>query len=992
MRFTSVILLALAAVIVADSPLPLDVEEEPATNNAASNEYRLPDEDLDPEHYDVEVTPYFPGDPETAKIWSFDGKVSITVKAKRAGVNVLTIHSNVRLVESVSLQTAAGVNVALNANNPFEEDRIHQFLKINLPTGAALENEGRYILTINYVGNINETPLSRGVFRGNYKDDQGVTHWYLATHLQPTHSRQAFPSFDEPGFKSTFKIIINRPASFSESFSNMHIVDRAEVGNRVREVFANTPRMSAYLVTFHVHDGFTVIADNHNVHRPYRILARSNATGQGEYAQEIGPPLTNWLSAYFSIDYYSMNKDGVMKNDQIASPYWASGATENWGLVTYRELRLLYEEGETNALDKLSIGTITAHELAHKWFGNLVTARWWDNVWINEGFASYFEYFAMHGEYPELELEDQFNVMYLQSALSADSGTSTRALQHTVNSPTEVTSHFQGISYSKGASLLLMLKHYLSEDTFKKALNYFLVENSYQHAFPADLGSAFAKAVSEDLPNSNIDIAAFIKYWVEEEGYPVLNVAVNSQTGRIDLSQERFFVSASATPTTQAWPLPLTYTTQSNPNWENLPHSKLMTQSTDFIENAGGTGWVIFNVQQKGIYRVNYNPENWQLIANALDADYTNIHHLNRAQIVDDVFALMRSNRMTYDLGFRVLQFLKKDTSFYSWYPAISGFNWLRNRFLHLPEILAVFDQVVFGFLDAVIADVGYSVVPNEKLTTTMKRFHVLSFACNIGHRGCVDDSVAKFNNLFNNVVSVNPNLRRHVFCEGLRAGGYNEWKFLHDRRSRSNNQADEVVMLRALGCTTNNQARDQYLQDILNDDVVKAQDRVNAFNFFYMGHRSNANYALQFLKDNIAAIRTAVVLPAWFNNVLSNIAGYLDTDGLLEMEAWLNANQGDIPEYEHGIIAINSARSSMEWGSDNADSIITAIDDTTTTEEPTTTTESTSEPTTTPPTTPPTTEPTTAPTTTEDPGNSAAVFMPTIMLMLWTALAMLLK
>uniref|UniRef100_A0A2A4IYF9 Aminopeptidase n=1 Tax=Heliothis virescens TaxID=7102 RepID=A0A2A4IYF9_HELVI len=926
MQFISFILLALVAIISADFPLPPEFDEPEFRNTADPEVYRLP-EDLDPIHYVVDITPYFTAT-TTNEAFTFDGIVTITVRALKADLNALFIQENVREIVSVALTTEAGANVPLHATTPFERIRDYHFLKVNLPVGATLDNGAVYKLTVTYIGNINETPLSRGVFRGNYRDNEGNIRWYAATHLQPTNSRQAFPSFDEPGFKSTFDIIINRPVNFVETYSNMRISTSTLVGGRIREVFETTPRMSAYLVTFHISEDFTVIADNQNQARSYRILARPNAVGQGAYALEVGPPLTTWLSEYFGIDYYSMQPN--IKNDQIASPYWASGATENWGLVTYRELRLLYEEGETNALDKMYIGTITAHELAHKWFGNLITCRWWDNVWINEGFASYFEYFAMDGVDKSMELEDQFNIMYVQSALSADASLATRALQHTVNSPAEVTGHFSGISYSKGASLLLMLKHFLTENTFKKALNYFLVDRSYEHAFPSHLYSAFAKAVQEDgVPSTTFDIASFMQYWVDEPGYPVLEVNVNSANGRIELSQKRFLVSATATTTDQVWPLPLTYTTESNPDWNNLLPSKVMTTKTDFIErNVGANEWVIFNVQQKGIYRVNYDTNNWQLLANALSRDHTAIHHLNRAQIVDDVFALMRSGQMTYRLGFRVLDFLKKDTSYYSWYPAITGFTWLRNRLLHIPASLAAFDEILYGFLDAVITDLGYDVVANEPLTRTLNRFFTLTFACNIGHRGCIDNALQKFVALRDNAVAVNPNLRRHVFCEGLRAGGLNDWQFLYNRRQASNNQGDEVAMLRSLGCTTNEQARQLYLQMILSDDDVKAQDRVNAFTFFYMGDRSNANVGLQYIKGNVDAIRKGVVLPAWFNSVLSNTAAYLDEAGLKDMEEWLLANQNAVPEFAVGISAINSARANMQWGSDNAATIIAAAND----------------------------------------------------------------
>ncbi|KPJ03375.1 Membrane alanyl aminopeptidase [Papilio xuthus] len=940
------ILSVLLTFVKTDFPLDFDVPDVEIERSDAETMFRLP-EDLDPIHYDAEIIPYFEAT-SNREAFTFDGLVTIYVRATRSGINSLIVQENVREILHITVTDEANVPILLNPMNPFERLRQFHFLRINLGDGVTLENNRVYKLTIGYLGNINETPLSRGVFRGSYKGSDGRIHWYAATHLQPTNSRQVFPSFDEPGFKSTFNITIYRPIHFTESYSNMRIAESTVVGDRVKEVFHQTPRMSAYLVTFHISEEFTVIADNNDAARPYRILARPNARGQGEYALEVGPPLTRWFEDYFGIDYYTMGPD--MKNDQIAVPDWASGATENWGFVSYREVRLLYEEGETNALDKKYIGTITAHELAHKWFGNLVTCRWWDNVWINEGFASYFEYFAMDGVDPSMELEAQFNLFYLQSALSADQSASTRALQHTVNTPAQVTGHFSGISYSKGASLLLMLKHFVTENTFRKALNYFLVDRSYEHAFPFHLYQSFAKAVAEDSTvDRSINMTEFMRYWVEERGYPVLNVNVNMNTGLIELTQERFFISASAQTTDQAWHLPLTYTTGSNPDWNNLKASEVMTGKTHRIQKEARHEWVIFNLQQKGIYRVNYDTHNWEMIASALKQNRENIHYLNRAQIVDDVFALMRSERITFNLGFQILEFLKDETNFFVWYPAVSGFTWLRNRFLHLPDTLAEFDAILLGYLNAVINELGYDVRPADTHTTILNRFFILAYACNIGHEGCLNNAVEKFTALRTNGVSVNPNLRRHVFCEGLRDGGYEDWRFLYQRRLNSNNMGDQVAMLRALGCTTNERAIQEFLQMVLSDDV-KAQDRVNALTFLYMGDRNNAKVALQFVKQRVNDIRRAVVLPAWFDNVLINLASYLDEEGLQDMEAWLRANQATVPEFQTGLNAITSARTNMQWGTDRASAILRAA------------------------------------------RGSAAIVVPTIMLLLTTSIAMMIR
>ncbi|CAH0693401.1 unnamed protein product [Chilo suppressalis] len=928
--FISALLVLAKSEFPIDYSLDLDVDSFDTRNDDQA--YRLP-EDLDPEHADIEITPYFDSDttPPGKEQFTFDGIATLRIRAVKNNLTSVIVQENVREIQTVTLvdiDTGEFLHYG-NETTSFERIREYHFLKVNLKDGATLRIGRLYKLHVVYIGNINETPLSRGMFRGYYRDQNNYVRWYSATHLQPTHSRQLFPSFDEPGFKSTFNIVVNRPIRFTETYSNMPLVNVTTIGDRVKEVFQTTPRMSAYLISIHISDGFTVIAEYNNPQKPYRIIARPTASGQGRYAMAVGPPLTEWFDNYFGINYYDM-ADGL-KNDQLASPFWASGATENWGLVTYRELRLLNDENETNALDRMYIGTITAHELAHKWFGNLITCRWWDNVWINEGFASYFEYFGMDGIAKSMELEDQFIIMYLQSALSADASPNTRALRHTVNSPTQVTGHFTGISYSKGASFLLMLKHMVTEETFKKALHLFLIDRAYQYATPEDLFRAFQNATDQDnIVIDGLDIISFMTTWVDQPGYPLLNVDVNMNTGLMNLTQERFYINENTAPTNETWPLPLTFTSGKDLNWDNLNVSRVMTSRTAQIQKEPGHDWVIFNVQQRGIYRVNYDTHTWEMIASTLNSNHNAIHHINRAQIVDDIFALMRSGKITFQLGFHVLEFLKKDTSYYSWYPALTGFNWIRNRFLHMPDVLAEFDAILYKYLDAVITNVLYFAPSNERLTNSLNRIFVLSFACNIGHPGCVADAVEQFRR-FNAQpsVPVHPNLRRHVFCTGLREGTYENWQAINNRMRNSNNQADELAMLRALGCTNDYRAVEDFMNMVVSDDI-KAQDKVNAITWLLAGNRNNSASFLEFLKagDNVQKIRQAVILPASFNTVLSTLASYLDVEGLNEMERWLNENQQAVPEFNVGLSAINSARANQQWGTDKARDILEAVRD----------------------------------------------------------------
>ncbi|CAH0407486.1 unnamed protein product [Chilo suppressalis] len=922
------IALSLMLLVLAKADFPLDFinefEDAPSEFTGIRSDeriYRLP-ENVIPLDYDIYLDMYF--SERTDNPFTYDGREYIIIQAVEENVTQIVLHANVDSINDVTLQTQTGDQVAISR---FYTEAQYHFLKIDLETSLIQNNN--YSLYINYSSTMNDGPMKRGIWRGWYVDDDGVERVYATTHFQPYNARQAFPCWDEPLFKATFTLHLTRPYSYSSTFSNTAIKssDLLE-GGRFMDTFQPSPVMSSYLVTFLVSETFQIIAQDRSLNPAIRIIGRSNTAGLGGPALNMAVQMTKHFDEYFGIPYSSLHP--YLLNDHIASPDWASAGTENWGMVSYRELHLILDSQVTIMSVEHYAATLVSHELAHKWFGNLITCFWWSNTWINEGYASYFGYMATHQVFPQYELHEHFNSRYLQTSLAFDSGTGTVPLNHDVNTPAQVTGHFGTISYSKAAAFLRMTANMISQESFKKSCQYFLKNNLYQATDQYDLFQAFDEAVREDgtlQEYLHFNFTEYYDIWVNQPGYPTLIVYVDHATGEMALRQERFFLSSSAETTGQTYPIPLTYSTKRNRNFDELKPSDMMSSERMVLLKPTGEEWVIFNHQQHGHYRVTYDDRTWSLNTEALENERDSIHHLNRAQVVDDVFALMRSERMTHEKGFSILRFLRKEDNYHVWNPAISGFTWLRNRLRHLPERQAEFDSIILSYMEHVINKVGYEPESEETPTVSMLRQEVLQFACNLGHEECVQESVRRFLDMKENNAVVDRRIRRSVYMNGVREGGVEDFEFILDRFSKSNIANDRLEMLRALGTAKDPQLLTRYLQLTLTRDV-RSHDKVNSFNFALLGHQDNANTVLEFVKNHIDDIRIEYVEdapPTPVHTALSNLASYLDESGLNDYEAWLRSTQSGSAQFNRVLTSIASARSSIAWGTANADSILSA-------------------------------------------------------------------
>jgi len=416
-----------------------------------------------------------------------------------------------------------------------------------------------------------------GLYRADYIED-GKEHYVLSTQLEPNGARMVFPCFDVPNRKARFRLKLRVPAGL-EAISNMPAVDVREEGSTKLVTFAETPPMSTYLLYVGAGD-FTYLKGRYR-DVDLSVVAYGGRAERGAFALDVAARALEVYEEYFGVPYM------LPKLDLIAVPEFAMGAMENWGAITFREQSLLLEEGSGEAARRRVASTLV-HELAHQWFGDLVTMNWWDDLWLNESFATFLSYKVLDRLFPSWDMWSDFLSSETSESLAEDSLRSTHPIHVNVVDEDEIEQIFDSISYGKGASVLRMIEAYVGEDAFKRGLNVYLKEHSYSNASASDLWNSLEAT-------SKKPVSKIMSAWVERPGHPVLEI--RSEGSGIALSQRRFSYLGDLAAT---WPVPVSYCSSGGSAELLLEEpSRELPVSRPLKLNCDGVGY----------YRVSY--ENW---------------------------------------------------------------------------------------------------------------------------------------------------------------------------------------------------------------------------------------------------------------------------------------------------------------------------------------------------------------------------------------------
>ena len=567
-----------------------------------------------PEHYDLFL------DLNRADK-TFSGKVTITGEAKTSKIS---LHQKDLIVEAVEVAGQA---------RPFTLDKDNEALYIEL------EASGPVVVTITYTGKI--TDNMTGIYPSYYTVD-GVKKEIISTQFESHFAREAFPSVDEPEAKATFDLALK----FDQAEGELALSNMPEIDVENRKVtgiwkFETTPRMSSYLLAFAAGDMQGITAKTKNGTLVGVYATKAHPESNLEFALDIAVRCIEFYEEYYGVKY------PIPQSLHVALPDFSAGAMENWGLVTYREIYLLVDENST-ALSRQTVALVVAHELAHQWFGNLVTMKWWDDLWLNESFANMMEYVSVDAIEPSWKIFEDFQTSGAPYALKRDATDGVQSVHVEVKHPDEINTLFDGaIVYAKGSRLMHMLRRWLGDDAFRKGLGAYFEKHQYGNTIGRDLWDALSQA-------SGRDVASFMDAWLEQPGYPVVTAKVENDC--LILTQKQFFIGEHEDKG-RLWPVPL------NSNWQGLPDT-LTTERLEIPNYAAlaaqNEGALRLNTENTAHYITDYQGE----LLDALLNNLSSLDNISKLQIVQERRLLAESGMISYVDLLPVISKLAKETSY----------------------------------------------------------------------------------------------------------------------------------------------------------------------------------------------------------------------------------------------------------------------------------------------------------------------------------------
>ncbi len=739
-----------------------------------------------PVHYILELIP----DKQTM---SFTGTVIVGGKKFGRPSQRLTLHQKDLKVTKAEIvhhakdgDTAMAVD-RVNHHNGFNEVRIHT---------KELLNAGSYTISLQFKGKITRNMNGMYPCFFTHEDKEKML---IGTQFESHHAREVFPCVDEPEAKATFDLTLTTPKG-EAVVSNTPIKTQTTKANKSVTTFERTPHMSTYLLAF-VFGEMDFLEGVTKQGVTVRTYATPDNVKFTRFALETGIKILEFYDDYFGIPY------PLAKCDMIALPDFASGAMENWGCITYREHAFLVDPENTSVSSKQYVAMVVAHELAHQWFGNLVTMQWWTDLWLNEGFASWIEYMAVDHIFPEWKMWTQFIVDEQQQALKLDALEHTHAIEVPINHPDEIRTIFDAISYSKGSSVIHMLYHYLGHKAFQAGLRYYLKQNAYKNTVTSDLWSALEEA-------SEKPVQQFMQSWTSLPGYPI--VSANVSETNVELHQERFVLNPKGrkrlTQHTN-WPIALL------PNHKSLPEV-LSTQETGIHSHAQQ---LKLNMGQSGLYRVAYNAAHIHELGQMVRRG--RLTTLDRLGILADSFEAAKAGYCETTQALHLLEAYKLEDDNAVWDVIATNVGAVRS-IMNDDPLREAMKPYIRKLVAKQLDRLGWEPKANESYFDTLLRPTILGMAAGAEEEPVVKKALSLFSSASSNSGTIlNPNVRGLVYSTAARHGNkdtFNTLVAMHNATSFSEERLnicaalcsfeDPKLIKKALAMIT---TKDVRLQDV---------------------------------------------------------------------------------------------------------------------------------------------------------------------------------
>ena len=635
---------------------------------------------------------------------------------------------------------------------------------------------GKIKLTLVFKGILNDK--MRGFYKSSYVFE-GKVHHIATTQLEATDARRAFPCFDEPAQKAVFHMSLVVPKGKTVISNTLPISNAIHESGYEVIKFSPTPKMSTYLLAFIVGD-FEYIEKKSNRGVVVRVYTTPGKIHQAKFALDCAVKTLEFYEKYFDIPY------PLKTLDMIAVPDFDSGAMENWGAITYRENALLVDEVNSSAGSKQWVALVIAHEIAHQWFGNLVTMEWWTHLWLNEGFASYIEYLAVDKLFPHWDIWTQFSTNDLGVALRLDALATTHPIEIEVRNPSEIGEIFDAVSYSKGASVIRMLASYLGEKDFRDGLRYYLKKHSYKNTETIHLWQAFEKV-------SGKHVTKMMHNWTSKPGYPVVKAKLIKK--KINFSQSRFFsspISAKKAHDKTKWEFPLNY-----------KNNKV-------------------NFGEAGFYRTAYSKELLQKLREPIQNK--NLSPRDRLGVIRDLFALSEAGTIPTTDALEFLSVYKNEDNYTVWFELASGLAQLEQIFAKEKSIDDL-TNLIGELFSPIVNKMGWTKKENESHADTLLRSLSISRAGKSGNHEIITEARKRFKKMLSGS-NVDPNIRGAIYGIVATHGGLKEYNSLVEKYKKENLHEEKNRIGSALGDFTDTKILKRACEFSLSRNV-RIQDTV---------------------------------------------------------------------------------------------------------------------------------------------------------------------
>uniref|UniRef100_A0A803VU04 Aminopeptidase n=1 Tax=Ficedula albicollis TaxID=59894 RepID=A0A803VU04_FICAL len=831
-----------------EPPPPVDLGPCPSKNDETGDwrDFRLPSY-VKPVHYDLEIKPEMEKD-------TYSGTVSISIALEKPSSSLWLHLRETKVTEMPTLQKSSGEQIALN--DCFEY-KPQEYIVMKAASELSVTNESNpYVLTLKFQGWLNGSLV--GFYRTTYTEN-GQIKSIAATDHEPTDARKSFPCFDEPNKKATYNISIIHQDGY-QALSNMPVQQTELLGDGWRRTtFEKSVPMSTYLVCFAVHQ-FAYVERTSASGKPLRVYAQPQQIHTAEYAANVTKIVFDFFEEYFNLNY------SLPKLDKIAIPDFGTGAMENWGLITYRETNLLYDPKESATSNKQRVAAVIAHELVHQWFGNIVTMDWWDDLWLNEGFASYFEFLGANASEPDWKMLEQVLIDDVLPVLKDDSLLSSHPIVVDVSSPAEITSVFDGISYSKA---------------------------------------------------SNKPVKEVMDTWTRQMGYPVLEMGDN-----LVFTQKRFLLDPSANASHPPsdlgykWNIPVKWRFGNSSDYTFYNASN----SAGITIPAPTDTFLKVNPDHIGFFRVNYDSQNWARLSSLLLQNHTDFSTADRAGILDDAFSLARPGLVDYSVPLDLTIYLRNETEYLPWHRAISAVTYLANMLEDDQNVYPLFQSYFRDLVKPTVDQLLWE--DSGDHLQKLLRASVLDFSCSMND----PESLRNASELFNRWLqgeTIAANLRLTVYRYGMQnSGNETSWNYMFEKYQETSLAQEKEKLLYGLASVRNITLLDRYLKYIYNTSLIKSQDvftvlRYISYNTYgktmaWDWIRLNWEYLVDRFTINDRTLGRIVTITQTFNTELQ----------LWQMENFFekypNAGAGEMPRSQ----SLEQVKSNIEWLKENKEEI----------------------------------------------------------------------